>query len=473
MSVLVGVVLFVVALTGCTPPASEAMVESPTVAMQTEIPMPHAVLSDTNQFQLVPTVSLTPIVSPISVATTVPVADATSNPTTMPTTMPTNSPALLQPSLMPLSERQQLFDEVWHMVNEHYLYPDFHGLDWAAVREEFAPKVARARSNDDFYVLLTEMVGRLGDQHSRFLAPGDAVAEDAQSTGVETRVGIGVIMMVSAEGTVIQQVFAGSPAERAGLRPRDRIVAVNGTRCVVDGCDSLDGPEGSHVRLTVEAPGEEARDVVVTREYIDIRVVPVVRRLEGNIGYMSIPSLWISDMDEQVSGALTDLVVEKPLNGLILDLRGNPGGWRNVLMSVMSHFVQGEVGAFFDRHHDATLFVKQGSGPDLRDLPLVVFIDQETSSYAEVLAAVLQAEAGAYVVGVPSPGNTETIYAYELNGGARLWLAQEGFRLRNGKNLEGEGVQPDVVIDVDWSSYSEENDPYILEALRLLERYVQ
>jgi C-terminal processing protease CtpA/Prc len=138
-----------------------------------------------------------------------------------------------------------------------------------------------------------------------------------------------------------------------------------------------------------------------------------------------------------------------------------------VLVSVLSHFVRGEVGGFFDRHSTRPLVVKEGSGPDLRGLPMVVLINNATSSYAELLAAIVQAEAHAYVIGIPSPGNTETIYAYELSGGARLWVAQEGFRLSNGINLEGKGVQPDLVMDPDWTR-SELEDPHILEAMRYL-----
>jgi C-terminal processing protease CtpA/Prc len=222
------------------------------------------------------------------------------------------------------------------------------------------------------------------------------------------------------------------------------------------------------VRLTVARPNEPPREIVLTRRHVEGRISPRVRRLPNSIGYLGITTLWINDMDDQVSGALTDLVVEEPLNGLILDLRGNPGGWRDVLTSVLSHFVQGNVGVFFDRQQTRPLMIHDTSGPDLRGLPLVVLIDERTSSYAEVLAAVLQTEADAHVVGMPSAGNTETIYAYELVGGARLWVAQEGFLLRNGENLEGNGVQPDVIIDVDWTSYSEEQDPYILEGLRYL-----
>lgn len=414
--------------------------------------------------QPAPLPSLSP---PVPTATPTPTPTSTPTPRPSPTRSPTATPPPT-PTTIPAPERQQMFEEVWQTVNTHYLYADFHGLDWEGVRTRFAPMVAAAESNEEFYTLLAEMVGLLGDHHSRFVAPGDVIQEDEQHTGVERRVGIGAKMATLPGGAVIQQVLSGGPAEQAGLQAQDQIVAVDGVSCAASSCPDICGPSGTHVRLTIVRQDNQVRDVVLTRRPVNARIAPVVRRLEGDIGYLSIPSLWVNDMTAYVSGALTDLVVEKPLRGLILDLRGDPGGWRNVLVGVLSHFVRGEVGVFFDRHQTTPLVVNEGSGPDLRGLPLVVLIDDVTASYAEVLAGVLQTEAGAFVIGVASSGNTETIYAYEVDGGARLWLAQEGFRLRNGVNLEGQGVQPDLVMDLDWTRYSEEEDPNIREALRWL-----
>jgi C-terminal peptidase prc len=434
-------------LSGCVPGFSVAL-RSPTVPPTlTPTPEPtHAYKVALPPLDRQPTPTLrqpTPTASPL--------------PTFTPTPTPTATSA---------HSRQAIFEKVWRTIDEQYLYADFRGLDWDAVWTEFAPRVVAAESDDAFYALLTEMVGRLNDNHSRFLAPHDAVAENVITVGLETRVGIGVITAPTFDGAIIQHVFSDSPAARAELRPRDRIIAVDGAPFVA-GRD-ITGREGTTVRLTVVRPDDTTREVVLTRQRVEGRISPLAQRLEGDIGYIRITTLWVNDMADQVSGALTDLVVERPLNGLILDLRGNPGGWREVLTNVLGHFVQGNVGMFYDRHSVRTLTIRGSSGPDLRGLPLVVLIDGNTASYAEVLAAILQAEADAYVIGMPSSGNTETIYAYELPDGARLWVAQEGFRLRNGTNLEGHGVQPDLIIDVEWARYSQTNDPHIREALHHL-----
>lgn len=415
--------------------------------------------------RLAPTSIPTPSAIPTPRASATATPSATPEPPTATPEPPTATPPP-SPTLIADTQREQLFDEVWKIIDEHYLYPDFHGQNWQSIHDAFAPRIAIAGSNDAFYGLLTEMVSQLNDNHSRFLAPIAANVEDAMSTGREAYVGIGVLLVSRPEGALVQEVFPKGPADQAGIRPRDRIVAIDGAP--FDAGGDLFGPDGSQVRLTVVRPGAETRDVVLSRRAVQGRIVPVSRRLDNDIGYLKIPTLWVNDMDAQVSGALTDMIAERPITGLVLDLRGNPGGWNYVLTGILGHFVRGRVGTFFDQKQTKPLTIAENAGPDLRGTPLAVLVDDSTASYAEVMAGVLQLEVNAQIVGVPTAGNTETIYAYELVGGARLWVAQEGFRLMNGQNLESHGVQPNAVIDVDWTQFSEDADPQINEAVRLL-----
>ncbi|GAB4205844.1 MAG: S41 family peptidase [Roseiflexaceae bacterium] len=404
-----------------------------------------------------------------------PTATPTTQPTARPTLAPTATPrpqptAAIAPTAQPLSaeQRRLVLGEVWELVRDNYVYSDYNGVDWDAVLAEFTPHVDAAASDEEFYAALSEMVGRLNDQHSRFGPPAVVVSEDAAISGREAGVGIGVVVVPMAEGGFIQTVFPDSSAEQGGLRPRDRILAVDGRPYQREDGD-LQGPAGSSVRLNVVRPGDKPRDLVLERREFQAHVAPYYRRFPGDIGYVAVATLWSPDMDEQVSGALTELVGAGQLSGVVLDLRGNPGGWSHVMTGILSHFVRGQAGVFFDRRAQVRpLVVPASVGPDMRGVPLAVLIDQSTASYAEVIAAILQREAKATVIGVPSAGNTETIYAYTISDGSRLWLAQEGFRLQNGASLEGHGVKPDAVVDVDWKRYSEDDDPQLLEALRVL-----
>jgi carboxyl-terminal processing protease len=376
----------------------------------------------------------------------------------LPTALPINLPA---------AERRQIFESVWLTVQENYLYPDFHGLDWDSIHDEYVGRIEAAPTREQFYATLSEMVRQLDDQHSRFVAPSLVPAEDASATGRELTVGIGIVTRFRHDGAFIQIVFPNSPAARAGIRTRDRIIGVDGRPYRLQDGD-LEGTSGTQVRLTVVRPGEKARDIVLERQEVLSQIGPYARRFPSDIGYVAIPTLWARDMGEQVSGALTDLRAAGPLRGIVLDVRSNRGGWGEVLNEVLSHFVRGQMGTFYGRDHNRPLVIEPPAGPDLRQVPLVVLIDGETASYAELLAAVLQHEADAVVVGSRSAGNTETIYAHTFDDGSRLWLAQEGFRLRDGTILEDIGILPDIAIELDWTRYSEDDDPQLLEALRIL-----
>jgi carboxyl-terminal processing protease len=427
-------------LAGCATRASSAPPRPPGT--------PIAVVPAATAFPEAPRPTLAPSATPR--------ASAVPSPSAAPTATPLAAAA-----------RQQIFNEVWTTIDENYLYPDFGGVNWAAVRDEFQPRVDAAATDAAFYELIGQMVNRLGDQHSRFLPPSAAQRQDELTSGREEQVGIGVITLPLADALLIQHVFPDSPADRAGLRPRDRIVTIDGFFFAQR---SLQGPAGTPVRLTVVRPGEPSRDIVIVRRHVEGLIEPTARLLPGNIGYLNITTLWVSDMDRLVSEALASLSGPAPLDGLIIDLRSNPGGWRSVLTGILGHFVQGEVGQFTSRKGDLPLVIEPGASPDLRGVPLVVLVDNATASYAELIAAVLQRQAGAVVVGAHSAGNTETIYSYELTGGARLWVAQEGFRLKDGTTLEGVGVQPDIAQLDDWTRFSETADPGIELATQMLTR---
>jgi C-terminal peptidase prc len=394
--------------------------------------------------------------------TTVPAATALPVNTPLPAPTPV---VVADPTPLPQDLREQIFGEVWALVAEHHLNADELTLQWAELRAEFAPQISAAATTAEFYALLAAMVARLDDQHSRILPPSDARREDVQTTGRAEQVGIGVLTLRREDGLMIQHVFPDSPAARAGLRPRDRIVTIDD---VAFSEGRLEGDEGSLVRLMIARPGEDLRDVALNRKAVVGQIGPTVRRLADDVAYVGLTTLWIADMADQTATALAALEAEAPLRGVILDLRSNPGGWRNVLTGVLSHFVDGPVGDFYSRTTTVPFAIPTSAAPDLRGLPIVVLIDAGTASYAELLAGILQEEAGAVVIGMPSAGNTETIYAYELTGGARLWIAQEGFRLRNGVNLEGVGVRPDLLLADDWTRFSEATDPAILLGLSVL-----
>jgi C-terminal peptidase prc len=377
-------------------------------------------------------------------------------------------------TLMPASARQEIFDQVWETVHENYLYEDFHGADWEALRDEYETQVSDATSADEFYTVVGDMVDELGDDHSRYISPWDAREEDDLMNGNANYVGVGILSKYTEGEIHVVYVFPSSPAEEGGIQRRDVIIAVDGTPILPEDEDlsRIRGPEGSDVVLTVRSPGEEPRDLELRRRPINGKVVSSSHRLadDPTIGYMVIPSFDPEDMDEQVNDDLGELLADdEPLEGLIIDLRGNGGGLLDTMERIVGQFMTGESGIYASRGRDRSMIPPRGAHyKDLKDLPLVVLVDDGSESASEMMTGALQSNGRALVVGVPSAGNTETIYPYDFDDGSRLWLAEEGFQLLDGSTMEGTGVIPDAQIDVDWTSYPESEDPHILKAIELL-----
>jgi C-terminal peptidase prc len=318
------------------------------------------------------------------------------------------------------------------------------------------------------------MIYELNDGHSRYESPTSAQEEDALDSGNADYVGVGIISSPNGNAQDVIYVFPNSPAEKAGLTRRDRIVAVDGTPFVDPAKESsrVRGPAGTTVVLSVVSPEQPERAVPIVRGRVGGAVVPSSKRLAGDpsLGYLIIPSLSTNDMDKRVEAELNQLISGAPaLKGLIIDMRGNGGGFRTILESILGDFTSGQVGTFFSQTGSYPFTVEaRPLAASLKDIPVVLLVDQGTESYAEVFSASLQETGRAKIVGVPSAGNTETIYAYDLDDGSRLWCAQEGFKLLDGTNLEGRGVIPDVTVNVNWTAFTEDDDPQILKAMDIL-----
>jgi len=425
-----------------------------------------------------PTSTATSLPQPTSTQTTVPSAHTTVIPTQALTPIATIEPT---PTLAPLSREQRLdiFQQVWETVRDNYLYEDFNGLDWNAVRAELQPKVEAAATPEAFYTIMREMIARLGDDHSRFESPQEVAAQMAEARGQLQYGGIGVSVRTIEEGGLITRVVPGGPADQAGILPRDVILAVNG---IPFNDNSAFGPEGAigavrglpgtSVRLTIKRGREEPREIELVRAIIDIAVFNQVtaKRLAGDIGLLHIPSFYVDNADTQTRDALTTLLAEGPLRGIIIDVRDNSGGYIHVMRNIIALFHDGgSIGASVGRNEREEQRIPRGrtiSG--LTNIPVVVLISDETASAAEMFTAGMRLLRQATIVGVPSAGNTENLYGYNFSDGSRLLLAEVAYQLPDGTLIEGTGIIPDVLIEAEWWRFDPEDDPQLQVALKVL-----
>ncbi len=349
---------------------------------------------------------------------------------------------------MPEDFRITLFDGVWEGIRDYYVDPETNGLDWEAIGDEYAQLVIATDNAHEVYELLREMVETLDDPYTNYYAPedlGDPAAFDPSYGG------IGALLDTSAagedsEGLRILYVFDGGSARESGIVARDRIIGVEGDSCarIVD----IRGPAGTEVTLTVVSPGGEPRDVTLERRRISPVIAPEARRLDSapSIGYLQVLALSGQEAVDGIDQGLTELLRDDPLEGLVLDLRASDQGAPGVVFETLATFVEGQVGEYHSRVGNEPIEIEPNDlAAQYADVPVVVLVDQQTEADAEQLAAILQDQGRATIVGEATSGQTHGAASIDLPDGSLVQIVSYGFQLPDGQTLEGVGVTPDVI----------------------------
>lgn len=417
----------------------------------------------------------------------VPTATATSTPTVTPSPTlapptPTFVPLEPTPTLAPVAAelRTAIFERVWTTVRDSYVYADYRGVDWEATRAEFAPRVAAADDPVVFYALMRELIARLDDDHSRFESPQEVAAQQAEYKGEYRYGGIGAQIRTVDEGGLVTVLAPDGPASRAGIRPRDLILAIDGIPFTATAAFGPDGPigavrgePGTVVRLTVQTGQAPPREIEVVREPISADAFNQVRAqlLPGHVvGYVEIPSFYVEDVDTKVQAAVETLLASGPLEGLILDVRANSGGYVHLMRNTIALFHDGgSIGSTRGRAINEDQTIPTGKTmPGMDGVPIVVLIGPDSASAAEMFAGGMQVLGRAQLVGLPSAGNTENLYSYSYDDGSRLLLATVAFQLPDGTLIEDRGVLPDRYVEADWWRFPLESDPQVVAALDVI-----
>ncbi len=386
--------------------------------------------------------------------------------------------ATIAPTQMPLDLQVKVFEGLWKVVKDNYLYPDFNGLNWDDIHVEYRKKVDAGLSNFDFYLAMKEMIDRLGDNHSAYLTPGEVAAQAATFTGQQDYVGIGVLSSAVPERkrAVVIVVFPGSPAEQAGIQVRDSILSANGEPILDENGfikNIIRGPEGTQVTVEVQTPGQEPRMLTITRAPITGNLpLPhaVLTSPNGKrIGYIFIWSFQDSTFPKTFENVLREMNSDAPLDGLIIDDRDNTGGANTVMEPILSNFAHGVVGHFFNRESERPLNLSKGKNiSGSQTMPLVVVVGKGTYSYGEVFAGILQDIGRAYLIGETTNGVVETLWGYDFADGSHAWIAHEAFRPLNHPDITWEkiGVTPDLTLQSNLDEFQIQDDPIVLAGLK-------
>lgn len=289
------------------------------------------------------------------------------------------------------------------------------------------------------------------DPHSDFMTPTEFADMRADTDGEFG--GVGIEINDDGGVIVIVEPIAGSPAAKAGLLPGDRIVAIDGvptkTRPGVETSSRLRGRPGTTVKLTVERKGwDGAHELTLSRELIHVKAVEA-RLLEPGIGYIKIKQFQERTSDE-VAAALGRLKSDSggSLTGLVLDLRGNPGGLLDQAVKVSDLFLDGGVIVSTVGRNGKKLEeeVARDAGTYI-DFPMVVLVNGGSASASEIVAGALQDHGRALLVGTQTFGKGSVQSVYELADGSGLKLTVARYYTPSGRSIQEKGITPDVVVE--------------------------
>jgi len=427
-------------------------------------------------------------------------------------------------------KRRESFEIVWQTVDKSFYDPKFNGVDWKAVHDRYAPRIALVTSDRELYGLLQLMVNELHQSHF-WIIPPEAIPkllpkhdegsdqENADESDSEERepetpldrikqklterlsTGIGIDLRVVDGSVLISRVEPGSAAARAGLRPGFAIRSVDGKPLseviaqiakdpifhdiikpeipLVLVANYINGDLRNSVLLTYSDARNLPRRVRITREKLKGEMSPPIgnlppmytefeaKRLAGGIGYIRFNAFVPTQM-KKVCAALRGM---HDASGIIIDLRGNQGGLLGMiggLGGLVSEYTT-VLGSMKTRSGQNPVLVIPQRSP--YSGPLAILIDGSTQSAAEIFAAGMQETHRAVVIGDTSAGNTLPSGILKLPTGALFQYAFGNYQSPDGIFLEGRGVVPDWIVKLNRRALLR-GDPQLTAAIAKLRQRI-
>ncbi len=296
------------------------------------------------------------------------------------------------------------------------------------------------------------MVDATGDEWSYYLSADEVAAYEESMANAYVGVGITITEDAEAGGMRVEEVVSGGPAEEAGIRMGDLLLAVEGEDVLplgIDGTRNLvRGEEGTHVNMHFSRNGTEY-DVSVERRSIETPVV-TGELLDENIGYIKIDNFDERSAAETI--AFVKDLIGQGAEALLFDVRFNPGGYADELVKVLDYLLP--EGDLFRSVDYAGREEVDTSDTSCVELPMAVLVNEDSYSAAEFFAAALQEYEWATIVGSQTYGKGNFQTAFYLSDGSMVNLSIGKYYTPGGKSLSERGVTPDVVVDLDDEQYA-------------------
>ena len=422
-------------------------------------------------------------------------------------------------------ERREIAEAVWRTVREKHYDPKLGGVDWDAMLKKYEPRALAAPDDATFYRTLNDMLGELGQSHMMVTGPGaadDQLEQEqpppqeqspssprapADTTGPEDVGDPGVLVRVIDGRPTVTAVRAGSSADRHGIKPGFLVTAIGGRPLSAVAASRrslrpveerfairraalrrLEGPAGTKVTFAYLDNADHPGQVILDRDPPPgpLRQVgylpplhPELRAYEVNgVGVLAFNIFLLDPLLGDIKKAM-DRFQAQHVKGLILDLRGNPGGLAAMAIPVAAELVTTptSLGSMLMRDNtrtdtvatfSQTFAVQPAPGRKPYAGPLLILTDEGTASASEILAAGLQEAGRARVVGDASLGAVLPSVVESLPHGAVMQVVVADFKTPKGVLLEGRGVQPDQRVLETRAAFASGHDPVLDAAVAAL-----
>jgi len=332
---------------------------------------------------------------------------------------------------------------------------------WNLIKDRYAKQPVDEKKM--FYGALQGMVASLGDPHSIFLEPA-ASEEFAQELSGKFE-GIGAEIGMKKGNLVIIAPLPESPSEKAGLLAGDRILGIDDLDAsgmtLDDAVSRIRGDKGTKVKLHILRGTEaEPRVFEITRDTIAVQ--------SAKISYAASPkgkkiavikiSHFNGDTFDRFLDGVTQIVA-RDTDGIVLDLRNNPGGYLDASVQILGEWIPGEI-AVSERYSDGSTDDHRANGRGrLKDIPTVVLVNGGSASASEIVAGALQDLGKAKLIGTQTFGKGSVQDLIDLDDGSSVKLTIAEWLTPKGNNINTEGIAPDYVVDRTEQDYEDDKDP--------------
>lgn len=389
------------------------------------------------------------------------------------------------------------FETVWQTVNQVHYDPTFNGVDWRAAHEQYKPQIAAvANKKKDSTLLINQMLFELNLSHLLAVYPND-LKRHMPVLFAEGDIGVDVRLLDGE--AVITKVRLGTPGAQAGLhpglvieridgKPVEQIIQedeaflippfnprnrLNNLSCYISG--HIYGPPNTTVKISFRDKDGKEKEAVIQRKsrgrgrvateamppfYVEFEA----KRLGNNIGYV-----WFNHWAKPVDTKFIDAVAPmRDVRGLIIDLRGNPGGFLGVVHTITKHLLTEKTQVSSWKFRNRRVEYSFDSARDAYLGPVVVLIDVRSTSSSEYFAGSMQSINRAVIVGERSPGFLLIANWKKLLNGTSFMYAFAQPIMPDGKVIEGKGVVPDIEVRLNREALLEGKDSQLEAAVNFI-----